>query len=53
MWIVVTINENFKFKENMHKDMNSENLRLYSARTEFSSDHEDEIKNTVREETNF
>ena len=53
MWIVVLINENFRFKENMHRDMYSENLRLFSARTEFSSDHEDETKNTVKEETNF
>ena len=33
--------------------MYSGNMELYSARTGFSSDHDDEIKNTIKEGTNF
>ena len=33
--------------------MYSGNMEFYSARTGFSSDHDDEIKNTIKEGTNF
>ena len=33
--------------------MYSGNMEFYSARTEFSSDHDDEINNTMKEGTNF